>query len=62
MYRLAGLVVYIRNIIPDGRNIPSSASLACRGGAMLNFRFTEFYEVRREFIGNSSPLASEVRR
>jgi hypothetical protein len=28
--------------------------------AMVSFRFTEFYEVRQEFIANSSLLASVV--
>jgi hypothetical protein len=38
-------------MIPDDMSIPSSASLAYRGGAMLNFAITEFYEVRG-FLGD----------
>ena len=32
-------------MIPDDMGIPSPAVLAYRGGAMLNFAITEFYEV-----------------
>ena len=39
-------VVYIKNLRPDSRNIPSSASLAYRAGAQPNFAITEFCEVR----------------
>jgi hypothetical protein len=34
--------VYIRNIILTGTRLPRRRSWSYRGGAMLNFRFTEF--------------------
>ena len=38
--------VYTTHIIPDDKSIPSSACLAYRGGAMLNFAFWGFYALR----------------
>ena len=40
----------IRNIIADDMGIPSLAPLAYRGGAILNFAFTEFSEVSGHFL------------
>src|SRR5215217_6458067 len=39
---------YIRNIIPDDMTFPCRRSWPYRVGAMLNFAFTEFYEVHQE--------------
>jgi hypothetical protein len=39
-------VVYIRNIIPAGAPLPRRRSWAVWAGAMLNFAFTAFSEVR----------------
>jgi hypothetical protein len=49
------LVLYIRNIIPDDVGILLEP-LAYRGGAMLNFPFTEFSEVRLIGILRTSPF------
>src|SRR5215213_3645397 len=51
--------LYIRNILPSGGSCPS-AVLADRSGAMLNFAFTEFYEVRElGFLGSSAKKATK---
>jgi hypothetical protein len=41
--------LYIRNIIPSGGSCPS-AVLDDQSGAMLNFAFTEFSEVRASSV------------
>jgi hypothetical protein len=46
--QIRGLVVYIRNIIPDDRGILRRRSWADADGAMLNFAFTEFSEVHMQ--------------
>jgi hypothetical protein len=38
--------LYIRKIIPDDVHMPIWGTWPYRGGAMLNFAITEFYEVR----------------
>src|SRR5215207_573123 len=43
-------------IIPLGIRQPRRRSCAVGAGALLNFAYTEFYEVRQRFIADSSPL------
>ena len=45
---LSRLYPLLWRIIPDDMSSLSPATLANRGGAMLNFALTEFYEVRQK--------------
>src|SRR5215216_5567999 len=48
--------LYIRNIMPLGTRLPRWRSCALWAGAMLNFAFTEFSEVRLEVVLGTSAL------
>jgi hypothetical protein len=47
-------ILYIRTSIPDSMSIAASAGLAYRGGAMPNFAFWAFSEVRIQRILRTS--------
>src|SRR5687768_7039038 len=52
---------YTTHIIPDDKSIPSSASLAYRDGAMPNFAFWAFCELRHNGVLRSSCVRPRTR-